>query len=251
LLFFGAPLWFGCLVLGKAPVRHWLLGGAIVAVSCACWFFGTAWVLGGVKVYLERVKAKHDFDRTGFSLFVRGIVEGLMRNGLKYALFLAWGGSMALVPFACGATRELLAWRRRWRGLLLALLWAGPSWYFSLMIFAGNAGLIFPTLPLFYLAAARGLQAMLGRRHSQRASLAMFALGVISLAQFVATPLLPERNQRDVILNVMFLRYSGAGIASRYNFNLVDYGVSGSLASVSRQVFAPEALPEKAIAARE
>ena len=50
----------------------------------------------------------------------------------------------------------------RWRGLLLALLWVGPSWYFSLLIFAGNAGLIFPFLPLIYLAAARGLQAAPG-----------------------------------------------------------------------------------------
>ena len=29
LLVFGAPLWFGCLVLGRAPWRHWLIGGSI------------------------------------------------------------------------------------------------------------------------------------------------------------------------------------------------------------------------------
>jgi hypothetical protein len=247
LLFFGSPLWFGCLMLGRAPWRHWLIGGLIVAVSCACWFFGTAWVLGGVSIYLERVKAKHEFDRSGFSLFARGLIEGLMRNGVKFSLFLAWGGSITLVPFVCGVGRELRAWRTRWRGLLLAMLWGGPSWYFSLMIFTGNAGLIFPFLPLFYLGAARGLQAMLGRRHSWRATVAMLLLGGFSMTQFVTTPLLPVKNQRDVILNVMFLRYSGAGIAGRYNFNLVDYGVSTSLASVSRQVLSPEALPGKVL----
>ncbi len=245
LLFFGFPLWFGCLALGKAPWRHWLVGGVIVGLACACWFFGTAWVLGGVDVYLERVKAKHEFDRTGYSLFSRGMVEGLMRNGVKYTLFLAWGAWIALFPFAWGLGCELRAWRARWRGLLLALLWVGPSWYFSLLIFAGNAGLIFPFLPLLYLVAARGFEHLLGRQHAWRAVAAMLLVGVASLAQFVGTPLRTERNQRDVILNVMFLRYSGAGILGRYNFNLDDYGVSPSLAAVSRQMRAPDALPAR------
>ncbi|MGC8641768.1 MAG: hypothetical protein ACP5XB_18020, partial [Isosphaeraceae bacterium] len=243
LLFFGVPLWFGCLALGKASWRHWLVGGAIVALACSCWFFGTAWVLGGVDVYLERVKAKHDFDRTGFSLFARGMVEGLLRNGVKYTLFLAWGAAIALLPFAWGAGAELLAWRQRWRGLLLALLWVGPSWYFSFCIFAGNAGLIFPFLPLLYLAAARGFQHLLGRQGSWRAVAAMLLVAAVSLVQYVGTPLRTEQNQRDVILNVMFLRYTGSGILNRYNFNLDDYGVSPSLASVTRQMRSPEALP--------
>ncbi len=245
LLFFGAPLWLGCLALGRAPFRHWLFGGAIVALSCACWFFGTGWVLGGVNIYLERVRAKHEFDRNGFSLFAKGLFEGLFRNGLKFVLFLAWGSSVALIPFAWGVGRELRAWRSHWRGLVVALLWVGPSFCFSLMIFAGNAGLIFPVLPLLYLAAARGLQELLGPRQSWRAVAAMLILGAVSMAQFVATPLRAVKNQRDVILNVMFLRYSGAGIAGRYNFNLVDYGLSPSLASVSSQVLAPEALTPK------
>lgn len=245
LLFFGVPLWFGCLALGKAPWRHWLLGGAILALACSCWFFGTAWVLGGVNVYLARVQAKHEFDRTGYSLFARGMVEGLLRNGVKYTLFLAWGAALALLPFAWGAGFEMLAWRRRWRGLLLALLWVGPSWYFSFFIFAGNAGLIFPFLPLLYLAAARGLQQLLGRQQLWRAVAAMLLVAAVSLVQYVATPLRSEQNQRDVILNVMFLRYTGAGIINRYNFNLDDYGVSPSLASVSRQMRSPESLPVK------
>ena len=207
-----------------------------MAVACACWFFGTAWVLGGVDVYLERVKAKHEFDRTGFSLFARGMVEGLMRNGVKYVLFLAWGAWIALLPFAWGVRCELAAWRARWRGLLLALLWVGPSWYFSFLIFAGNAGLIFPLLPLLYLAAARGFQQFLGQSRAWRAVAAMLLVGAASLVQFVGIPIRAETNQRDVILNVMFLRYSGAGILGRYNYNLDDYGVSPSLASVSRQL---------------
>lgn len=241
LLFFGAPLWFGCLVLGRAPWRHWLIAGSIGLAACCCWFFGTAWVLGGVDVYLERVRDKHEFDKT-YSALARGLFEGLARNGVKYLLFLAWGTWIALVPFALGVGRELSAWKGRWRGLLLGLLWVGPSLYFSFMIFAGNAGLIFPLLPLLYLAAARGMQGLVGRRRPWQAVAAMLLLGAAGAAQFVCIPLREVKNQRDVILNVMFLRYSGAGITSRYNFNLEDYGVSPSLASVTQQMRAPEAI---------
>ena len=243
LLFFGTPLWLGCLWLSRAPWRHWLISGSILALACACWFFGTAWVLGGVGEYLERVHAKHASDKAANSVFSRGLIEGLMRNGVKYVLFLAWGTQLVLVPFLWGVSRELIAWKARWRGLLLALLWVGPSWCFSFLIFAGNAGLIFPLLPLLYLGAAKGLQALVGRQGEWRAVAAMTLLGLLSAAQFTRTPLRNETNQRDVILNVMLLRYSGAGIIGRYNYNLEDYGVSPSLASVSRQMLSPEEIP--------
>ncbi len=246
LISFGSPLWFGCLLLGRAPWKHWLIGGSIVAVACAGWFFGTAWVLGGVSVYLERVEAKHVGDTAGFSLFSRGLIEGLMRNGVKYVLFLVWGAQLVLLPFAWGLGRMLLAWRGHWRGLLLALLWVGPSWYFSFAIFTGNAGLIFPFLPLLYLGAARGLHDLLGRSSEWRAVAAMTVLGLLSAAQFTQIPLRTETNQRDVILNVTFLRYTGAGLRGHYGFNLDDYGVSPSLASVTRQMGAPEAIPHLA-----
>jgi len=242
LLFFGGPLWLGCLALGRARWRHCLVGGSIVALACACWFLGTAYVVGGVEVYLERIRAKHEWDGSAFSLFARGLVEGLMRNGVKYVLFLTWGASLALVPCVWGVRRELLAWRARWQGLLLAVVWVGPSWYFSFAIFAGNAGLIFPLLPLVYLAAARGFQEFFGRGKSWRTAAGMVLVGVASLVQFVGTPLRPVKDQRDVILNVMLLRYSGAGIAGRYNYNLDDYGVLTSLASISQQMRAPEQL---------
>lgn len=251
LLFFGAPLWLGCLAFGRAPWRHWLIGGSILVFACACWFLGTASVVGGVNIYLKRVRAKHEFDVSGFSLFGRGIVEGLMRNGVKYVLFLTWGAALALIPFIWGVGRELREWRSRWQGLLLALLWVGPSLYFSLAIFAGNAGLIFPLLPLVYLAAARGCQHLAGGERAWRGVAAMLLIGVASLVQFVGTPLRTVRNQRDVILNVTFLRYSGAGIVKRYNFNLDDYGVSPSLASVSRQLRAPQELPVESIKMRQ
>ena len=147
-----------------------------------------------------------------------------MRNGVKFVLFLAWGASIALIPFVWGVGRELMAWRARWRGLLLALLWVGPSWYFSFLIFAGNAGLIFPLLPLLYLARRGDSKNSWAAASRGDAVAAMLLLGVFSLAQFVETPLRTVKNQRDVILNVMFLRYSGAGINGRYNFNLDDYG---------------------------
>jgi hypothetical protein len=245
LLAFGTPLWLGCLWLGRAPWKGWLLGGAIVGAACACWFFGTAAVLGGVEVYLGRVHAKHAGDLQGFSVFRRGLVEGLLRNGTKYALFLAWSAPLVLVPFLWGAWREARGPGTRWRALLLAGLWVGPSWYFSFAIFAGNAGLIFPLLPLVYIGAALGLQRVLGRRGPGRPAVAMALLGLLGAAQFAAVPLRTEGHQRDVILNVMFLKYSGAGLRARYNYNLDDYGVSPALASVVRQLRAPGPIPSR------
>lgn len=238
LLAFGTPLWAGSLLLGRASVRQWLIGGAIIAACCCCWFFGTAWVLGGVDVYLDRVRAKHEGDKAGFSLFGRGLFEGLVRNLVKYGLFLAWGAILAIPPFLVGLARVLRP--SHWRELLLAALWVGPSWAFSFLIFAGNAGLIFPFLPLLYLGAAIGLRSLVGER---RALAAMAILSLLGVFQFTQTRLLPQHDQRDVILNVTFLRYSGAGITQRYNFNLDDFAVSPALADVRRQMKNREPIP--------
>ncbi|SIO45490.1 hypothetical protein SAMN05444166_4869 [Singulisphaera sp. GP187] len=243
LLAFGTPLWFGCLVWGRARWRDWLIAITILAMACAFWFFGTAWVLGGVDVYLERVRAKSAGDAEGFSFQRRGLVEGLLRNGTKYGFFLAWSSILFLIPFSIAVVHRLRTLSLCWRGTLLALLWVGPSWYFSFFVFAGNAGLIFPFLPLLYVGAAQGFDLWLGRRGTVQPVVAMVVLGLLSALQFVATPLLPETNQRQVILNVMFFRHTGAGIRQRYNYNLDDYRISPTLASVSRQIKSPEPIP--------
>jgi hypothetical protein len=245
LLAFGSPLWFGCMALGRAKPREWLIAIAILAGCCAVWFFGTAWVLGGVDVYLDRVRAKHEGDTEGFSFKSRGLVEGLLRNGTKYGLFLAWSALLFLIPFAREVTHRLARPLTTWRGTLLALLWVGPSWYFSTFVFAGNAGLIFPFLPLLYLGAARGFDLWLGRSDVRKPVLAMAVLGLASATQFVATPLLRETDQRRVILNVSFLRYAGPALRARYNYNLDDYGISPALASVARQMRRPEPVPHR------
>jgi hypothetical protein len=243
LLFFGTPLWFGCLCLGRAPLKGWLTGGLILAAACACWFFGTAAVLGGVETYLDRVHTKHLGDMAGYSLARRGLAEGLLRNGSKYLVFLAWGAPLALLAFLWAVPRELAALSRHWRGLLLALLWVGPSWYFSFFVFTGTAGLTFPFLPLLYIGAARGLNHLLGRAGAGRPTLAMAAIGLLSVGQFLLTPLLRETDQRSVILNVSLLRYSEQGLRARYNFDLDDYRVPPSLASVLRQFRDPHPIP--------
>jgi hypothetical protein len=104
-------------------------------------------------------------------------------------------------------------------------------------VFAGNAGLIFPFLPLLYLGAAKGIGDL------RKPVLVMVGLGLLSAVQFMATPLLRETDQRRVILNVTFFRYAGPALRARYNFNLDDYGISPALASVVRQIRAPEPVP--------
>jgi hypothetical protein len=239
LIAFGSPLWFGCLALGRARLRYWIIGVAILAGCCAAWFLGTAWVLGGADVYLERVKAKHDWDMEGYSFSSRGLVEGLLRNGTKYGLFLAWSALLFLAPFGREVAHRFARPRTSWRGTLLALLWVGPSLYFSFFVFTGNAGLIFPVLPLLYVGAAMGL----GRLGVRRPVAVMVGLGLLSATQFLATPLLRETDQRRVILNVTFFRYSGPASRARYNYNLGDYGISPDLASLVRQMRRPEPVP--------
>ena len=130
---------------------------------------------------------------------------------MKYVLFLAWGAWDRADPVRVwGSGAELSAWRGRWRGLLLGLLWVGPSLYFSFMIFAGNAGLIFPLLPLLYLAAARGCKGSSADDVPGRPS-PQCCCWEPSARAIRRHPLRREKNQRDVILNVMFLRYSGSG----------------------------------------
>lgn len=238
LIAFGTPLWAGCLLWGRASRRDWALGLAIVAGFVAAWFGGTAAVLGGPWEYLARVRAKHAGHMEGFSPEHRGLVEGLLRNGAKYSLFLIWAAAPALVPAAGWLVGRLADPRRSVRALGLGLLWVGPSWAFALLVFAGNAGMVFVLLPPLYLAAARGLDAGPGGRRG----LATAAMGALVLAgawQFAGAPLLPETNQRNVILNVTFLRYSGPGLRARLDGNLDDYGIDPSLRAVLRQLREP------------
>ncbi len=257
LIAFGTPLWSGCLLLGKARLRDWLCGVAIVAACCASWLLLTAWVLGGVDVYLGRVFAKHTGDLDGFSLARRGLVEGLARNGSKYALFLLWSSHLVVAAAVLGIAFAVRRFRTMPQALLLSILWVGPSWAFSFLVFTGNAGLIFPLLPLLYLGAAWGLTTLIARRResartsmaylrpggARGAAVALTALGLLSTAQFTAVPLLPEVDQRAVILNVTFLHYGAAGLRDRHNFNLDDYGINPALKSVVRQMRHPEATP--------
>ncbi len=275
LLFFGTPLWLGCLVLGRARRREWLIGGVIVAAFCAAWFGGMSAILGGPAEYLARIQAKHAYHMKGFSPGHKGLFEGLVRNLSKYAMFLIWAVPLVLIPFAVGLVEAARRGSTIWRAWLLGLLWVGPSWVFSFLVFAGNAGLIFPFLPIVYLGAAWGLYVAFGgdpvgwvsgvraaqptevqpsemvgcaartplthpTRKTTRCLLALAAFGVL---QFTLTPMLPETNQRNVIFNVTLLRYSGRGLLGHYDRDLEEYGVDPTLRSVLRQMRDPQPLP--------
>jgi hypothetical protein len=75
---------------------------------------------------------------------------------------------------------------------------------------------------------------------------ALSGIALLGALQFTCAPLLPQRDQRDVILNVTFLKYTGAGLAGRYNYNLDDFGVSPALADVRRQMARPGPIPNPA-----
>lgn len=243
LLVFGTPLAAGLLLRARARPTAWLVTALLLAASCALWFGAMSAILGGPAEYLTRVQAKHAGHMEGFSPEHRGWSEGLGRNAAKYLLFLGWSAPLIVVPALAWSLGCLRKARRDWRPLALGLLWVGPSLAFSLLVFAGNAGLVFVLLPPLYLAAARFLAGWLGREGRAYPVVAMAMIALASASQFLLAPLLPETDQRNTILNVTFLRYSGPGLRARLDRNLDDYGIDPSLRNVVRQLRAPEPIP--------
>lgn len=224
---------------GPSLIAAVAVGGAICAVCCCIWFFSTASLLGGVDRYLEAVRSKNEWhDR--FGVANKGLVEGLARNGVKYVIFMLWAANFALVPAAVGAAVYLRRFRARWRAAVMAAAWLAPSLYFSWIIFMGNAGLVLPALPVVYLAAAAGSVAMLGTR---RTVWVMAGLGAINAATFLLAPLRFPRDQREALVNHMFLGYSGPGLRMAYTWQLEDFGIDRSLSNTLRQFRSPDPLP--------
>lgn len=242
-LMFGGPLWAGCLLLGRARLRDWLLGAAIVGVCVSVWFFSTASLLGGPRAYLQIVRAKHEFHEQ-LGVAGRGLIDGLLRNLVKYGIWLIWSAHLALIPFAYCMWRYARSLRRRWRALALVVLWMLPSCYFAFMISTFASAQIFPLTLLVYLGAVRGLQLWARPGNKILPVVGGLVIALAGVLQFNLTPLLEKSNQRNVIINVTFLKYTGAGIRNDYNYNLVDFGMSSSLKSVVKQLRRPEPVPK-------
>lgn len=242
-LVFGGPLWAGCLLLGRARLRHWIIGMALVGICAAAWFFATASLVGGPGALVALVQQKQE-GVSELGVAGKGLLEGLLRNGVKYGIWLIWSAHLALIPFAYCLWRYVRSFRAHGRALILAVLWILPSWYFAFINATFASAQIFQFTPLVYLGAVRGLQ--LWARPGDKILPVVGGL-VIALAcalQFTVTPLLPNSNQRNVILNVNFIKYTGAGIHHDYNYNLVDFGMSSSLKSVVKQLRRPEPVPK-------
>lgn len=241
LVVFAGPLLGACLLLSRARPAWWVLAGAICAACCAVWFFSTAMVLGSVDRYLTLVRTKHEWHES-FSASSRGLVEGFMRNTVKYAQFMLWSAHLALPLAAAGLLVYIAKARPHWRAWLIGAAWAGPSLYFALGIFMGNAGLILPALPLVYIAAAAGAQALF--RSAGAATVVMGMIAALNTLQFTLAPIPHARNQREVLLAHMFLGYSGTGIARMYTFQLADFGITDkSLKNTLKQFRDPDPVP--------
>ena len=239
LVMFGGPLLAAILLLGRARLHHWLIAGLIGALCCCFWFFFTASIHGGPARYIQLVRNQNEYINT-FGLEGRGILEGVIRNTVKYLQFLLWAVHLALIPAAIGGLLILKSLRSQWRTAFLALAWVGPSLYFSIILFMGNAGLILPALPLVYLAAAHACTTLIPRR----ATAILLALAALNLAQFTLTPLPRMTDQRRVLLTHMFFGYSGQGLRRMYNLQLDDYGVGRSLKDTVHQFMHPDPLPK-------
>ena len=108
LVLFGGPLLGAAMLVAwkdtgwsKKKLFWWPLAAAICAVCCCAWFFTTAHILGGVDVFLQRVKEKDAYHQT-LGAEHKGLIEGLMRNSVKFGLFLGWGVHLAVFPALVG-----------------------------------------------------------------------------------------------------------------------------------------------------
>ncbi len=239
---FGGPLLIGFLALSRAPLRVWAACVGICAACCCVWFFTTAAALGGPAEYLSRVHKQVEYIET-YGTGAKGFFEGLGRNSAKLALVLAWAGPF-VAPFAVlGLLRVLRRARTHWRWIVLGGLALAPSLYFAIFMFMGSPGLVLPTMGVGFLLAAYWLDDVLRARGPNAPLWAMGIVGALGAVQFLATPILEERTQRDVILNVMFTKLSAHAIRRPYNANLADYGIDASLANTLRQMRHPEAIP--------
>ena len=238
---FAGPLLVGVLALGRAPFKYWVLSAAIGLGSAAVWFFSSAAVSGGLAGYLYLIREQREYH---FELGVGGLglMGGLVRNGVKYSLFLLWDAAPLLLPAALFVYRQRGAIMRRRKELALVTIGLAPILLFSGMMVTCTGGLIFPLLPLLGVAAGRGLLDFFGgRSHLVVASLLLIA--AVSTLQFVYAPILSNGRQRNVIVNVMFTKQAGPAIRQRYYYNLEDFDMDSSLANVLRQMRANDPVP--------
>lgn len=263
LVAFGGPLLGACMFIAwhrtgfaRRALGWWPAAAAVCGACCCVWFYTTAHILGGVDTYLAMIRGKHEWHEH-FGVGAKGLFEGLARNVVKYGLFMLWAAHAALPLAAIGGLVYLRRAGIHWRGWLIGLEWVAPSLWFSWVIFMGNAGLIFPALPLVYLAAAAGTLALFrGRRGAMasaaaepdravhRASVAMALLAALNTVLFTLTPILPLTDQRAALLNHMFFGYSGRGIRRIYTHQLEDFGIDRSLKNTVRQFADPQPLPK-------
>lgn len=244
-LAFGGPLWLFFWLSRRLPLGQRLASLGPVACGFLAWFLGTSLLLGSVGELVAKVAAQSSFHGS-FGIAGAGLFEGLARNGVKYGLFLAWSAPLALAFSVVGAVRLGRGRGEAWQYLGGAVAWWLPSLLFSTLVFAGTPGLVFPAIPVVYLLAAaawyrKDLTA--GAVPARRARGFLAGAALASLLQFVAVPMLPVTDQRNVILNVMFCQHSAAGLRAGLPPNLTDYGMDPSLANVVRQLRDPEPVP--------
>lgn len=118
------------------------------------------------------------------SLFRLGLVDGLLRNGVKVVVNLVWDLGLAalLLPAACW-----IVWRRRQQwptATTLLLLWLLPGGLFLLCMHAVQ-GYFLLLLPAAYLILGLALEARFSPKVAARAAVLMVAL---SAAQFLFYP---------------------------------------------------------------
>lgn len=166
--------------------RHDRLGAmTLLILGCLAYAALTAFLYSRGEAATAGPRFAHSRDVIlGTSVFRLGLVDGLLRNGVKVTVNLVWDLGLAalLLPAACW-----IVWRKRHRwptAATLLLLWLLPGGLFLLCMHVEH-GWFLLLLPAAYVILGLALEARFSPKVAARAAALMVAL---SAAQFLLYP---------------------------------------------------------------
>lgn len=187
-------MWVGPLVITAAWRFKWterLIAVGVLLVGTVAVIGVQDWVYGRATSVAEVPQIGHTLDVIlNTSVFRLGLVDGLVRNGVKLAAIGAWqvGPPVLITLIGClsfGKGKAAAEDGQRPPAVEFALVWMLPLGVFLVLVHMTEAGHVLVLIPAVYWLIAHAL----ARRCTRRAATALsIVIAAASAAQFVAYP---------------------------------------------------------------
>ncbi len=206
-------MWLGPM-LAVVAWRFRRRGGRTVGLLVAAAFVAllglTAFIYGRADIGRPHPELRHTLDRvTATSVFRLGLVDGLVRNGVKLGVNFAWDFGAAVLLLVPAVLRHR-RWCSRPPGVgPFVLLWTAPLLAFVLLIHMTEPGHILLLIPAGYVMIGLYLHTACGRRRAVRLAA---AVAVCSAVQFLAWPWSSEGTGLKRLLDAKIAYLSAAGL---------------------------------------